>query len=133
MKARYAYPLLFLLPCAMLAALAAVLAAAAGAGLLWIFVYGDDPWPEAAGDVLMIAAGAVFVLGLSMFMGLGYSFGRRREARGGVRRAHVALAVGLSVALALLALLHQWQVGLLGAHSGPRSHSPVRTARRRSA
>lgn len=46
MKARYSCVLVFLLPSAMDAALAAIVLTAAGAAVLWIFVYGDDPWPK---------------------------------------------------------------------------------------
>lgn len=48
MKARYSYPLLFLLPSAMVAVLAAFVVVAVGAGVLWLFVYGDNQWPESA-------------------------------------------------------------------------------------
>ena len=61
MKARYGYPLLLLLPSAMLAALAAIVVVAVGAGVLWIFVYGDDPWPASANTLLMALAAVASV------------------------------------------------------------------------
>lgn len=40
----------------MVAVLAGFVVVAAGAGVLWIFVYGDDPWPESANSILMTIA-----------------------------------------------------------------------------
>lgn len=114
MKARYAYPLVFLLPSVMAAALAAIVTIAAGAGMLWIFVYGDDPWPASAHTVLMAGAFVVFALALAALLAAGYAFGRRREAAGGLRRAHVVAAFAVSAGLCVLVLLHQWQVGHIG-------------------
>ena len=126
MKARYAYPLLFLLPSAMAAVLAAVLVAAGGAGILWIFVYGDGPWPEAASTVLMTLGAIAAAVTLLVLTALSYSVGKRREAGGGVRRSHVALALGLTVGLPLLVGLHQWQVGHLAGEPGPEAVVPAR-------
>lgn len=115
MKPRFAYPILFLLPSAMIAFLSAILAAGGGAGVLWLFVYGDSPWPEAAGTILMVVAGATGIASFGAMLFSSYAFGRRREPAGGVSRRHVALAVAVSILLPVLVLLHQWQVGNLGA------------------
>lgn len=114
MKARYAYPLLFLIPSAMVAFLVAITVVGAGAGVLWIFVYGDNPWPEAAGTILMTIASAAFALTLTMFAVMGYSFGKKREIQGGMRNSHIAIALGISIVLPILVLLHQWRIGNLG-------------------
>jgi hypothetical protein len=42
-----------------------------------------------------------------------YSFGKKREADGGLSKRHVAMAVGVSVLIPALVLLQQWQVGNL--------------------
>lgn len=115
MKARYAYPLLILLPGAMLAFLAGVVGGAVGAGVLWVFVFGDDTWPQAANTALMGLAVAVFVVVFSTLLGLAYAYGKRQEVSGGVRRGHVVAAVLVSIGLPVLVLLHQWSVGNLGA------------------
>jgi hypothetical protein len=114
MKARLAYPLLFLLPSAMAAFLSAFVAAGVAAGILWLFVYGDNTWPQAAGNAVMGFAVVVSIAVLAMLLFASYSFGKRREASGGLARRHVAFAIIVSVLLPALALLHQWQVGNLG-------------------
>ena len=127
MKGRYAYPLLCLVPGAMLATIAAVLAGGAGAGVLWIFVYGDNPWPASANAVVMTVASAVGLAVLAGVLLVAHRIGKSRESRGGLRPAHVVVALGLSAALPLLVLLHQWQVGNLGGAQVPPGNSPKPT------
>ena len=122
-KARHAYPLLFLIPCAMLGTIAAVLAAAAGAGALWLFVYGDNPRPASANTAIMASAAVLGFTVLASLMLAAHSIGKSREGHGGLRKAHVLLALGLSVGLPLLVLLHQWQVGNLGGAQVPPNNS----------
>jgi RsiW-degrading membrane proteinase PrsW (M82 family) len=122
-KARYSYALLFLLPNAMMAFLAGVILAAAGAGVLWIFVYGDSPWPESANTALMTAAVATSASLLAALVALSYRFGKNQETKGGLRRSHALVAVSVSILLPLLVLLHQWQVGNIGSNSLPANNS----------
>ena len=132
-KARYAYPLLFLAPIAMLGIIVAALAVAAGAGVLWIFVYGDHPWPASANTALMAPA---VLIGLGVIVGLtvaAYRVGKARESRGGLPRGHMLAALGLSIGLPLLVLLHQWQVGNLGRAQVPPGTSPESTPLRGAA
>ena len=107
MKARYLYPLLFLLPSAMVAFLAALVAVGAGIGILWIFVYGDNTWPEAASTVVMALAITVSLITLATLVAASYFFGKSREASGGLSKAHVVIAIALSVLLPLLVLLRK--------------------------
>jgi ABC-type Fe3+ transport system permease subunit len=132
-KARHAYPLLFLIPSAMLALIAAILAGAAGAGVLWIFVYGDNPWPASANAIVMALASAVGLAVLAGLLLVARRVGKSRESRGGLRRAHVLVAVGLSLGLPLLVLLHQWQVGNVGGTQVPPNNSSKPTPLRGAA
>ena len=114
MKTRYSYPLLFLLPSAMVAFLVAIVVIGTGAGVLWIFVYGDNSWPESSGTALMSLAVIASVATLAFLLFTGYSYGKNREPSGGMAGRHVAWGVGISILLPALVLLHQWQVGNLG-------------------
>jgi len=98
----------------MVATIAAVLASAAMAGVLWIFVYGDNPWPALANTVVMATAVLVGVGVLASLLLVAHRVGRSRESSGGLPLAHALFALGLSVGLPLLVLFHQWQVGNLG-------------------
>ena len=114
MKARFAYPLVFLLPSAMAAIVLAVVAGAATGGILWLFVYGDNGWPAAADHAVVAFAGLVAAGILLTLLFASYSFGKARESTGGLSMWHVALAAVVSVLLPALVLLHQWQIGNLG-------------------
>jgi hypothetical protein len=49
---RHVYVLLFAVPALLVSIIAAALMLAASAGALWLFVYGDDPWPNTANVLL---------------------------------------------------------------------------------
>ena len=133
MRARHAYPLLFLIPAAMVATIGAVLAAAAGAGVLWLFVYGDNPWPASANAVVMALASAAALVALAALLLVARRVGEIQESRGGVRRVHVLVALGLTLGLPVLVLLHQWQVGNLGGAQVPPNNSSKPTPLRGAA
>lgn len=117
MRRRHLYPLLFALPALLAAGGLALIAFAATAGILWLFVFGDSPWPETATTLL----GTVFFgAGLTLWLALlaaAYVFGKRQEAQPAFNRRHLLAAVGITALLALLALAQQWRVGNLGPPS----------------
>ena len=50
-----------------------------GAGIYWLWIFGDDPWPVWAGNVLVAAGGAV---GLAVFIGFAATGYRRNRPVG---------------------------------------------------
>ena len=60
---------------------------------------------------------------LALLLFAAHRVGQRRESQGGVARSHMLIAVGLSVGLPLLVLLHQWQIGNLGGAQVPPNNS----------
>lgn len=123
MRARFSYPLAFLVPSAMAAVLLAVLVAAAGAGILWLFVFGDNPWPAGADGALMALAAFVAAGALMLLLLASYSFGKRRETYGGMAKRHLVLALAVSIAIPALVLFYEWQVGNLGPGPVPANNS----------
>lgn len=75
-------------------------------GFSWLFLFGDDPRPESSGGVILAAGISAFVAVFVLFLGLGYRWGRRLEARGAgapeVRRAAWLVAGSLALGLATL-------------------------------
>lgn len=117
MKKRYLYLLLFGIPGLFIAGIISVLLFSAFTGLLWLYVFGDNPWPSYTEIILS----TLFVLSVLMIwvatIVLGYIVGKRLESDPVLNRNHVLLSVGLTVAFLLLILFQQWMVGVLGPPS----------------
>lgn len=62
MKRRYLYVLLFGVPALLASIIISFLLFGAAAGILWIFVLGDNPWPSSTDNMLT----AMFVLACVM-------------------------------------------------------------------
>ena len=117
MKKRYLYALLFGIPGLFIAGIISIVAFGAFAGVLWIYVFGDNPWPSYAEQLLSI----VFVLTvLTLWIAstvLGYVVGKRLEKDPALNRNHVLISAGLTALFLLLILFQQWSVGNLGPKS----------------
>jgi hypothetical protein len=114
MRRRHLYALMYALPALLAAVIAAALLLAASAGALWLFVFGDDPWPRFAETLLT----ATFVgSGLTLWAALlaaAYAVGKAEESRPALNRAHVWLSVALTAGLAGLIAARVWGLGQLG-------------------
>ena len=117
MPKRYLYSLLFGLPGLFVAGIISILLFGAVAGVFWLFIFGDDPWPAAAQTVISILFVLVFLVLWMGFILLGYWFGRRLENDPAVNRNHVLLSAGLTLLFILFILLYQWNVGNIGPNS----------------
>lgn len=114
MKRRYLYALMFSVPGLLFAAISTVALAAAVAGVLWIFVFGDDTWPSFVHRTMSVLLFAVFACIWIALLAAAYAWGKRQEAATAMNRKHVVLALGSSAGLVLLALLHQLSAGNIG-------------------
>jgi hypothetical protein len=114
MKARFSYPLAFLLPCAMLASIAAIVSVAVGAGVAWLFIYGDNSWPDAAERTIMTLSAVVALTSFTALISASYFYGKRRESLGGLSKWHVTVAVASAILLPALVLCRHYQIGALG-------------------
>jgi hypothetical protein len=119
MKKRYLYVLLFGIPGLFVAGIISILLFGAFAGILWLYVFGDTPWPAYAETILSI----FFILSVltiwAVTIVLGFVVGKRREHDRLLNRKHVLISAGLTAMFILLMLLQQFSVGNLG----PRSDS----------
>lgn len=91
----------------LLGGIAALAVMAMAAGVSWVFLFGDDPWPEAVGWVIPLAGLTAFLGALALCTSLGLRSGRRAaqsepaEARGRRLQGIGLLALGLVLAVAL--------------------------------
>ena len=114
MKKRYLYALLFGLPGLFIAGLAGIFGFAALTGFLWLYVFGDNPWPAYIGPILAtLFVLTVLVLWL-VFIVLGFFTGRRLEKDAAPNRTHILISAGLTLAFLLFVVIQQWSVGRLG-------------------
>jgi hypothetical protein len=117
MKKRYLYALLFGLPGLFLAGGAALVVFGASFGVLWLFVFGDNPWPAWMETTLSIALVLVFLTLWSGSIFAGYHIGKRLEKDSALHWTHILLSLGLTTALILFIVFQQWSVGNLGPKS----------------
>ena len=106
-RSRAIYALAGLVWGLLLGALAAWAVMATAVGVSWLYLFGDDPWPEAVSRVIPLAGLAAFLGALALCTALGLRSGRHAE-RGEpaeTRRRRVQgirlLAIGLLLAVAL--------------------------------
>jgi hypothetical protein len=114
LKRRHTYVLLFALPSFLFSAIAAALMLAAAAGALWLFVYGDNPWPDAANTVMSLV---FFGVGAALWVTLlsaAYVVGKTQEGRPSMSVAHVALALGTTAVLVGVIVLRLMEPSLTG-------------------
>ena len=119
MKKRYLYVLLFGLPGLFIAGILSILGYAALTGILWLYVFGDNPWPVSVEPILVtLFALTVLVLWMVLIV-LGFFIGRSLEKDPVLNRTHILLSAGVTLVLILFLVFQQWSVGNLG----PRSDS----------
>jgi len=121
MKRRFLYLLLFGFPGLVLSAIISILAAGTAAGILWLFVYGDSPWPASSESLITLLAICCFLGVWISSLIFGYKFGKRREQNQARDRRYVLASLGMTLGLVLLIVLYQVRVG----NMGPKSDSTI--------
>jgi len=101
----------------MFAGVVAIVFVACAAGIMWIFIYGDNEWPAAAERTVMALSALVFAAILAVLLSALYKFGEKQELRGGLSKKHALIAVIATLLLPLLILIRQWSIGAIGSHN----------------
>ena len=114
MQKRYLYSLLFAVPGLFVALIVAALAFGAATGFLWLFVFGDNRWPESSGNMLTLLMIALFMVLWLTSIVAGFVTGKKLEAESGLNKKHVMISVGLTIAPILFIAFHQLNVGNVG-------------------
>jgi len=121
MKKRYLYSLLFGIPGFFVSAMIAFLIFGATAGILWIFFFGDNPWPTSIETVLPFLFVLIFLMIWIALTSLGFMIGKRLEKDPALNRNHILVSGALTVVFVLLIALQQWRVGA----PGPRTDTLI--------
>jgi hypothetical protein len=116
MKRPHLYLLLFSVPALVAALLAGFMVLAGAAGVLWLFVYGDDPWPGAAEATLVALFASVSLATWAVLLRRAYRAGEEHEQVGAPPKVGrlAVVAVGWTALLLVVVGLHQWNVGNIG-------------------
>lgn len=117
MKKRYLYALLFGIPGLFVAGVISLFTFGALAGVLWIFVFGDDPWPLSTNKVLPALFVLVFLLLWIASIAAGYVVGKRLESDPRLDGKHILISGGLTLLFILFIVLQQFNVGNMGHRS----------------
>lgn len=117
MRKRFLYALLFGVPGLPVALLIAFAVFGAAAGALWIFVYGDNPWPASAEKLLPVLFVAGFLAVWLLFVIAGYSTGKKLESNPDLNFRHIAVSAVATIVPVVLIALHQLGVGNIGPKS----------------
>ncbi|HET9914302.1 MAG TPA: hypothetical protein VFQ13_20580 [Anaerolineales bacterium] len=117
MKKRYLYALLFGIPSFFVSGIVALLVFGGLMGILWLFVFGDDPWPVSPdGGLSIILVGTFLALWIASIIA-GYTVGKRLENDPALNWIHILISGGLTFLLILFIVLQQLSVGNLGPKS----------------
>lgn len=117
MKKRHVYSLLFGIPGFCVSVILSTFVLGSAAGIMWIYVFGDNPWPSWIDSTLAILYAVTFLTLWIASVAIGYATGKKLETSPGLNRKHVHLAIVMTIAPVLLVVLHQWSVGNIGPKS----------------
>lgn len=117
MKKRYVYSLLFGIPAFFVAGIVSVVFFGALMGAFWLFIFGDNPWPDSTEKFLPILLVLTFLIVWLASIIIGYYVGKRLENDSTLNKNHILISVGLTAALILFIFIQQWSVGNIGPKS----------------
>src|SRR6266508_5115496 len=117
MKKRFLYSLLFGIPGFFISAIISLIVFGAAIGILWIYVFGDNPWPSVTETILSISLVLTFLILWAATITFGYFMGKRLEKEPMLNRNHILVSGGLTLIFILFIVLQQLSVGNLGPKS----------------
>jgi hypothetical protein len=117
MRRRHLYVLLFALPTFLLSIVAGATLLGAAAGALWLFVFGDNPWPATA-ETLLTTTFVVGTIALWIaLLGVAYAIGKTEERHPSLNRMHVAASAGATIVLAGFIAMRVFGLGSAAART----------------
>jgi len=117
MKKRYLYSFLFGIPGFFIAGITSLVLLGALLGSLWLFIFGDNPWPPATEKILSVVLVLIFLIVWIGCIAIGYAIGKRLENDATLNRTHVLISATLTGLFILLIVLQQFSVRNIGPKS----------------
>jgi hypothetical protein len=113
MKKRYLYALLFAIPGFFISLIISFAVFGVATGFLWLYVFGDNPWPAVTEKVLPILMAGTFLCLWLVLTVAGFNMGKKLEVESGLNKRHLIISVLLTLAPILMIAMHQFNVGNL--------------------
>lgn len=117
MKKRYIYSVLFGFPGLFVSLITALIVFGTAAGFLWIFVYGDNTWPQSVETALPALFVLTFLILWIASMATGFAYGKRLEDDPVLNNNHIWVSIGATTLPIVIIILHQLSVGNIGKAS----------------
>jgi len=117
MRKRHIYSILFGVPGFLIALIISFIIFGMVTGLLWLYFFGDNPWPQTTEKTLPLFFILMFFLIWIAFITVGYIIGKNLEQEPGVNKKHIVASVILMITPLLLIVIHQLRVGNIGPKS----------------
>jgi hypothetical protein len=117
MKKRYLYSILFGIPGLFVSLIISFVIFGVAAGILWIYVFGDNPWPSPTEVMLPILFALSFLIVWITSITVGYVTGKKLESDPALNKTHILVSGGLTIMFVLFIVLQQLSVGNLGPKS----------------
>jgi hypothetical protein len=121
MKKRYIYSLLFGIPGFFAAAIITLVLFGAAAGILWLFIFGDNPWPPVVEKIIPVLIVSTFLILWMALIAAGFAAGRKLEKEPQLNKMHILISSGFTLLFVVLIALQQLSVSNLG----PKSDSAI--------
>ena len=80
MKKRYLYSILFGIPGLILSVMISLVIFGVTAGVLWIYIFGDSPWPASTEILLPILFALTFLIAWIIIITIGFITGKKLES-----------------------------------------------------
>lgn len=117
MRKRFIYLILFGIPGLILALIISFVISGLVLGFLWLFVFGDDPWPSSVETISSLLFVFTFLVAWTAILAAGFVTGKRLEKDTTMNKSHILASVGISILFILFIVLHQLSVGNIGPKS----------------
>lgn len=114
MKKRVIYSILFGIPGLIAAGITTLLFSGMILGVLWLFVFGDNPWPSIIDTILPVLLILVFLASWAAFIVLGYLIGKQLEPNPTMNKSHIVISLSITLIAILFIVLYQFSLGNIG-------------------
>jgi len=117
MKRRYIYSLLFGVPGFIVSLIVSFVVSGFAGGVLWIYGFGDNPWPAYIENILPVLLALVFMTVWLASLTIGFITGKKLEQNPILNKKHILTSIGVTIISILFIVFHQLSVGNIGPKS----------------